>query len=59
MEGDKIGTVSHWFGKIQVIGIELSGSLVVGDTIHVKGHTTDFQHQVSSIHIYSEPVTEA
>ena len=48
----KIGQVTHYFGKIQVAAIELSeGALEVGDTIHIKGHTSDFTHQVDSMQI--------
>jgi translation elongation factor EF-1alpha len=46
-----VGTVSHYFGKPKVAGIELSDDLKVGDTIHVVGHTSDFTQQVDSIQI--------
>ena len=46
----KIGVVSHYFGKIEVAAIELTeGELRVGDTIHVKGHTSDFTQTVDSM----------
>ena len=54
-----VGTVSHYYGKIQVAGIELSGELKVGDTIHIAGHTSDFTQQVDSIQIEHAPVTSA
>jgi putative protease len=48
----KIGRVGHYFGKIQVAGIELTeGDLSVGDTVHIKGHTSDFTQTVDSIQI--------
>jgi putative protease len=48
----KIGHVSHYFGKIRVAAIELTdGALVVGDTIHVKGHTSDFTQVIESMQI--------
>jgi len=56
---DKIGTISHWFGNINVVGISLSGPLAVGDTIRIQGHTTDFEEEVTSIQIEGEPVNEA
>jgi putative protease len=46
----KIGTVIHYWSKIGVAGIHITaGRLEVGDTIHVKGHTSDFSQEVESI----------
>ena len=59
MAEQEIGTVSHWFGKVKVIGITLDDELKVGETIHIKGHTTDFQQEVSSMQIDGEDVDEA
>ncbi|UCG53827.1 MAG: translation elongation factor-like protein [Candidatus Latescibacterota bacterium] len=56
----KIGHVSHYFGKIQVAAIELTdGDLSVGDTIHIKGHTSDFTQQIDSMQIDKVEVTHA
>jgi translation initiation factor IF-2 len=56
----KIGTVSHFFGKIMVAAIELTdGDLSVGDTIHIKGHTSDFNLTVDSMQIEGETVEKA
>jgi putative protease len=56
----KIGLISHYFGKIQVAAIELTdGDLSVGDTIHIKGHTSDFNQTVSSMQIDKADVTHA
>lgn len=35
------------------------GSLCVGDTIHIKGHTSDFTQTVDSMQIDNESVEEA
>ncbi|MGD1996781.1 MAG: translation elongation factor-like protein [Anaerolineae bacterium] len=59
MEEKQIGTVSHWFGKIKVIGISLTDDLAVGDTIHIQGYTTDFQQEVTSMQIEGSDVAEA
>lgn len=53
-----IGKITHYFGKISVGIIELSDALKVGDTIHIKGHTSDFTQQISSMQIEHEEVTE-
>ena len=55
-----VGKVAHWFGGIQVAGIELTdGGVRVGDTIHVIGHTSDFTQKVNSIQIDRAPVQSA
>lgn len=54
-----VGTVSHYYGELKVVGIELSGELKVGDTIHVLGHTSDFTQTVDSIQIEHEAVESA
>lgn len=48
----KIGKITHYFGKVQVAAIELTdGELAVGDTIHIKGHTSDFSQKIESMQI--------
>jgi selenocysteine-specific translation elongation factor len=59
MSEELVGEVSHWFGKINVAGITLSGDLGVGDRIHIEGHTTDFEQDVGSMQIDNVNVTEA
>lgn len=54
-----IGKVNHWFGRIDVAGIELTGKLAVGDSIHVLGHTTDFEQEITSMQIMHQDVSEA
>ena len=56
----KIGEVVHYFGKISVAAIKLAdGDLKAGDTIHIKGHTSDFTQKIESIQIEHNSVTEA
>lgn len=60
MAEEEIGFVEHWFGHINVAGIKVtSGSIKVGDTLHFKGHTTDFQEKVATIQIEHQSVPEA
>ena len=59
MAEDVVGTVSHYWGEIGVAGIELSGNLKVGDTIRIKGATSDFTQTVDSIQIEHENVETA
>ena len=54
---EEIGRITHYFSKINVGVIELtSGMLRVGDTIHIKGHTTDFYQKVQSMQVEHDPV---
>jgi translation initiation factor IF-2 len=56
----EIGYVSHYFGKIHVAAIELTeGALDVGETIHIRGHTSDFVQKVTSMQIENADVTHA
>lgn len=60
MPEEKIGEVEHFFGKINVAAIKITnGSLKVGDTIHIKGHTSDFTQKVDSIQIEHNKIEEA
>jgi putative protease len=50
MMEEEIGRVTHFFPKIGVAMIEITaGSLKVGETIRVKGHTSDFTQTVESL----------
>ncbi len=59
MPEERIGVVKDYFARIGVAGIDLEGSIRVGDTIHIKGHTTDLEQPVESIQIEHEQVEEA
>ncbi|HUS39822.1 MAG TPA: hypothetical protein VMX74_10255 [Pirellulales bacterium] len=55
----ELGRVTHYFGKIGVAGIEITqDTLAVGDTIHVKGHTSDFTQTIDSMQIDGQSVDE-
>jgi translation elongation factor EF-1alpha len=55
-----IGKITHYFDKIEVGIIEISkGKLAVGDEIHIKGATTDFEQAVDSMQIEHEQVQTA
>jgi putative protease len=57
--GERIGVVTHYYGHVAVAIVRLeSGMLRVGDTIHIRGHTTDFSQRVQSIEVEHEPAPE-
>jgi hypothetical protein len=56
----ELGKVTHYFSKIGVAAIEIThDTLRVGDTIHIKGHTSDFSQKIDSIQIDGQSVDEA
>jgi len=58
-EEKEIGVVSSYFNKVGVAAIKLSDKLKVGDKVHIKGHTTDFEQAVDSIQIERKEIEEA
>jgi len=47
MAEKKVGEVIKFFAKPSVAAIKITeGTLTVGDTILIKGHTTDFQERL-------------
>lgn len=59
MPEEEIGTISDFFARPVVAGIDLTASLKVGDMIHIKGHTTDLELAVESMQINNADVQEA
>ncbi len=55
----QIGKVSSYFSHVEVAAIKLSGALKVGDKIHIKGHTSDFEQKVDSMQINRKDVEKA
>jgi len=59
MPEEVIGKVSDFFARPVVAGIELTGTLTLGDKLRIKGHTTDFELIVESMQINNVDVKEA
>ena len=58
-EGKRVGVVTHYFGHVSVAIVRLeSGTLRVGDMIHIRGHTTDFKQKVESLQVDHAPATQ-
>ena len=55
----EVGHVTHFFTRISVAVVELSATLAVGDTILVKGPSTDFEQVVGSMQIEHENIERA
>ena len=60
MEEKEIGFVTDYFHKIDVAAITITADeLSIGDRIHLKGHTTDFEQVVGSIQMEHASVQKA
>ncbi|MDD5253805.1 MAG: translation elongation factor-like protein [Candidatus Nanoarchaeia archaeon] len=55
----EIGKIETYFSKLGVVAVTLTGTLKVGDTIKIKGATTDFEQEVESMQIDRKPINEA
>ena len=58
MEEKEIGKITHYYSHISVGIIELSDTLKVGDSIHIKGYSSDFTQSVDSMQIEHTSVPE-
>ena len=57
MTETKIGSVTHYYSHLHVAGVVITdGELNKGDTIHITGHTSDFEQIVESMEIDHETV---
>ena len=59
MPEEEIGEVTDFFARPVVAGIDLTAPIKVGDTIHIKGHTTDLELTIQSMQVDNVDVTEA
>lgn len=56
---EEIGRVGDFFARPVVAGIDLTGTVKVGDKVHIKGHTTDLEFTIESMQINNVNVTTA
>ncbi|OGI37378.1 MAG: hypothetical protein A2140_03095 [Candidatus Muproteobacteria bacterium RBG_16_62_13] len=49
---ERVGVVTHYYSHLAVAIIRMErGNLREGDTVHIKGHTSDFRQRVESMEI--------
>lgn len=59
-EKKQVGTVRHFFTKISVAVVDLTGDLAVGDPISIEGKTgTNLQQRVASMQIEGQNIQAA
>jgi putative protease len=54
-----IGKVEDFFSRPVVAGVDMTGTLKVGDKVHIMGHTTDIEMVIESMQIDNANVTKA
>ncbi|MFC1961458.1 translation elongation factor-like protein [Chloroflexota bacterium] len=59
MPEEAVGKVSDFFARPVVAGIDVTGTMKVGDKIHILGHTTDLEMVIESMQINNVSVVEA
>jgi len=55
----QVGKITHYFDHISVGVIELTGSLKIGDEIHIMGGERDFVQEVASMQVEHENIKKA
>ncbi len=58
MDATDIGEITHFFDRISVAVLKVTGKLKVGDTIHILGPHTDLRQAVNSMQIEHAAVSE-
>jgi putative protease len=53
------GRITHFYKAIKVAAVDVSDYLEVGNTIHIKGHTTDFEQKIESMQLEHQQITRA
>ena len=56
---ERIGAITHYFSRIQVVVVKLTKDLKVGEKIRIKGRSTNFVQRVRSLQIESVDVKAA
>lgn len=59
MAEELVGTITHYFPKPEVGVIKLTAAVKLGDVLHFKGATTDFQQEIKSLQVDHGPVEGA
>ena len=59
MAEELIGTITHYFAKPEVGVVKLKAAVTIGDVLHFRGHTTDFQQKLTSMQVDHAAVDSA
>ena len=53
----QIGIITHYYSHLNVAVLQLTERLMLGETIHIFGQTTDFVQKVTSLEVDHHKVT--
>ncbi len=57
---ERIGSVIKFFDKTSIAAVKLDfGELSIGDTIHIKGTSSDFTQKIDAMEFDHQPVQKA
>jgi translation elongation factor EF-1alpha len=59
MAEELVGTITHYFPKIEVGVVKLVAEIKVGDVLHVRGNTSDFEQEITSMQLEHAAVETA
>jgi len=59
LEGILVGAITHYFSHVQAAVIKLKGPLAIGETVKIKGHTTDLTQIITSMQIDRVDISSA
>ena len=54
MAEELVGSITHYFAKPEVGVVKLVAEIKIGDVLHIRGHTTDVEQQISSMDYWPE-----
>jgi len=55
----KVGSISHYFGKIGVAVLDVTSKIKVGDQIKIKSNGQEFNQEIGSMQMEHENIKEA
>jgi len=53
------GRIIKYYARIGVASVEVIDNLKVGDNIHIRGHTTDFEQRIDSMELKHQKLEKA
>ncbi len=59
MAEEHVGTITHYFPKPEVGVVKLTADIKIGDVVQIRGATTDFQQELSSMQVEHADVETA
>ncbi len=55
----KVGVITHFFPNVSAAIVKMTGAVEIGDDIHFKGPTTDFNIKIKSMQMNRAPIIVA